>query len=130
MNTPRSHLHEILHYGAGSLLMLAAKIGLMQGAIALLSELTAYAVVQVLVFVGSYLLHARITFDVRLSLRGLLTYLRTMIVFQTLDWLVFAVAFTRLGIDSVPAILTATAVVFVIRFLFVRRTLRGAEDPC
>ena len=57
-------------------------------------------------------------------------YLRTMVVFQGLDYLIFAVIFTRFRIDATYVILMATGFVFILRFIFVRRTLRGScETP-
>lgn len=115
---------ELLRYGGGSLLMLAIKIGLMQVALLVLTEVPAYALVQVGVFFISYLLHSRFTFDTKLGWTSLWRYLRTIIVFQILDWGVFTVIFTRYRIDANVVILIGTAVVFVLRFIFVRRSLR------
>lgn len=123
-NAWRVRSAELLRYGGGSLVMLAVKLAVMQLALLALGEVAAYALVQVFVFLGSYAWHSRMTFGTRFSWASLGRYLRTMVVFQTLDWLVFTVIFTRYGIDSTLVILISTAVVFVLRFLFVRRSLR------
>ncbi|MEZ4387111.1 MAG: hypothetical protein R3D98_05960 [Candidatus Krumholzibacteriia bacterium] len=114
---------QFLRYAAGSAVMLGLKLLLMQEAVGWLREVPAYAAVQVAVFFASYAWHSRVTFAARFSRGGLGRYLRTMVGFQALDWLLFSVIFTRLGVESNLAILTSTAVVFVVRFVCVRRSL-------
>ena len=116
---------EFLRYGGGSLAMLGIKILLMQLWLLALDEVPAYAVVQVFVFLISYLLHSRLTFGTRLGWRSLGRYLQTMVAFLFLDWFLFTILFHRLSIDSTVIILLCTGLVFVLRFLFVRRSLRG-----
>jgi len=118
---------EFLRYAGGSGVMLLLKLALMQAAVLVLAEVPAYAVVQVAIFFASYAWHCRFTFGARFSGRGMGRYLRTMVVFQTLDWVLFSVIFTRFGINSTLVILASTAVVFVVRFIYVRRSLR--EEP-
>jgi hypothetical protein len=118
---------ELLRYAGGSLVMLGFKLALMQLFLLLSGELLAYCLVQIFVFLGSYALHSKLTFRTRFGWRSLRDYLRTMVVFQALDYVVFAVIFTRFAIDATYVILMATGVVFVLRFLFVRRSLRGAR---
>ena len=117
---------ELLRYAGGSLLMLACKLGLMQLFVLFSREVVAYGLVQIFVFLGSYTLHSKVTFRTRFGWRSLLEYLRTMVVFQGLDYLIFAVVFTRYQIESTYVILMATGVVFLLRFIFVRRTLQRA----
>jgi len=114
---------ELVRYAGGSLVMLGVKLALMQLFLRFSTELAAYCLVQVFVFLGSYLLHSRLTFGTPLSWASLRAYLRTMVVFQALDYLVFAVIFTRFAIAPSYVILMATGVVFVLRFVFVRRSL-------
>ena len=118
-------LRELARYAAGSGVMLLVKLLLMQAALLAASPVPAYALVQVFVFLGSYALHSKVTFGTPFGWSRLGRYLQTMIVFQALDWLLFAVIFTRWRIDSSLVILLSTAVVFVLRFVFVRRSLRG-----
>jgi putative flippase GtrA len=116
---------EFLRYVAGSGVMLALKLALMQLAVRLLAAVPAYALVQVAIFFASYAWHCRFTFGARFSRAGLGRFLRTMVVFQALDWLLFSVIYTRFGLDSNLVILLSTAVVFVVRFVFVRRSLQA-----
>ena len=117
---------ELATYGAGSLLMLAFKLGLMRLFLLFSQELLAYCLVQIFVFLGSYVWHSRVTFRIGLSWRRMREYLRTMVVFLGLDYVVFAVIFTRFAIGSTYVIFMATGVVFLLRFVFVRRSLQGA----
>ena len=71
------------------------------------------------------MLFRSVTFGTPFGWGSLGRYLQTMIVFQALDWILFTVIFTRWRIDSSLVILVSTAVVFVLRFVFVRRSLRG-----
>jgi hypothetical protein len=119
-----AHLLELVRYGGGSLLVLGVKIGLMQLAMLALDELPAYALVQVGVFAVSYLLHSRFTFGTELNWSSAWRYGQTLVVFQLLDWIIFAVIFTRYRIDSTVVILIGTVIVFLLRFVFVRRSLR------
>ena len=116
---------ELARYAAGSGVMLLVKLLLMQAALLVASPVPAYALVQVFVFLGSYVLHSKVTFGTPFGWGSLGRYLQTMIVFQALDWILFTVIFTRWRIDSSLVILVSTAVVFVLRFVFVRRSLRG-----
>jgi hypothetical protein len=116
---------ELVKYGAGSLLMLAFKLGLMQLFLLFSRELVAYCLVQIFVFFGSYLWHSKVTFRIGLSWRRMVEYLKTIIVFLGLDYFVFAVIFTRYLIASTYVIFMATGVVFMLRFVFVRRSLQG-----
>ena len=106
---------------------LGFKLALMQLFLLFSDALLAYGLVQVFVFLGSYALHRKITFRTSFGWRSLRDDLRTMVVFQALDYVVFAVIFTRFTIDSTDVILMATGVVFLLRYLFVRRSLRGAR---
>lgn len=116
---------ELVRYGSGSLVMLGVKILLMLGVERFLASLPAYLVVQVILFFGSYALHSKLSFHRATSYSGLWAYFKVIVVFQFLDWLFFAVVFTRFEIDSSYVILMATAFVFLLRFYFVRRSFRA-----
>ena len=117
-------VQELVRFGSSSLVMLGVKLGLMQVALLVLTEIPAYAVVQVALFFLSYALHTRFSFGTRFSRRSLWRYFQTIAVFQGLDWLIFTVVFTRYQIHSTYVILMGTAFVFVLRFVFVRRSLK------
>ncbi len=115
---------EVLRFISTSGAMLALKICLMQLFLLVLTELPAYAVVQVWIFAASYLSHSFWTFRQPLGWRAMARFFQTIVVFQTLDYLVFSFLFTRYAINSTVVILLASAVVFVARFFFVRRALK------
>lgn len=120
---------EFARFGGTSLIMLAAKLLLMQVALLIAGEIVGYALVQVVLFFASYVLHSRFTFGTPFSWRSLGRFFRTISLFQLLDWLLFTVIFTQLGIDANLVILVCTVVVFVLRYLFVRRSLREDQRP-
>ena len=73
----------------------------------------------------SYALHSKFTFGTPFGRRSLWGFFQAMVFFQALDYLLFVVIFTRFGIESTLVILLCTGIVFLVRFVFVRRTLRG-----
>lgn len=123
---PGGLLPELIRFSLGSLIMLGCKILLMMGLQRLLSELPAYFVVQVILFFASYFLHSFLSFRREASYSGMWEYFKIIVGFQFVDWLFFAVIFTRFRIESTYVILMATVFVFLLRFLFVRRSFRRA----
>ncbi len=110
-----------LRYAVNCGISLGVKLALVKLLFLAMDEQIAYAVVQIPIFVFSYYLHSKRTFLTPMSVGGMFRYLRVMVVFQIIDYAVFTLAFSKLGIHSMLSVLIATIIVFVVRFLFVRR---------
>lgn len=119
---------QFLRYAVIALTILGLKLALTHAFLFLVSPLLSYALTQVFVSVASYLGHARFTFHRPLRWHGFLTYLRVLVVFQILDYLTFAFFLTALGIRTTGSILVATGVIFLLRFIFVRRNFKSQSD--
>lgn len=114
-------LIQVVRYGVNCGVSLGVKLVLVQLLFFVMDEQIAYAVVQVPQFLFSYYLHSKQTFRTPMSYTGMGRYLRVVVVFQILDYLVFTLAFSQLGIHSMISVIIATVVIFVVRFFFVRR---------
>lgn len=119
-------LFELARFGLTAVVMLGLKLGLTHGLLPWLHPLAAYLIVQVILTGISYALHARFTFRQQHSLRSFSRYARVIVLFQILDYLLFAVLLEWLQWDTTFSILSATVVIFLVRFLAVRRSFRAS----
>lgn len=117
---------QFVRYGANCGAVLASKLLLMWLLSKLLQAFAAYFIVHCLTFFISYTLHSWGTFGVALSLQGMRDYFATVIGFKLLDYAIFSVAFAYFGIEELAAVVAATAIVMVLRFIVVRRVLTGS----
>jgi hypothetical protein len=86
----------------------------------------AYATVHFFVFFISYFIHLKFTFRQTLSFKSLLQYFQMVFVFKLIDYVVFAGAFAFFEVSSKIAILSATLILFLIRFSALDKRFRPA----
>jgi putative flippase GtrA len=119
---------ELLRFGLTALLMLALKLGLTHLFARGLHPLGAYLLVQAILTLVSYAAHARFTFRQARSWATFLRYARVIVLFQALDYLIFAVLLAGFAWNTTGSILAATVVIFLLRFFAVRRSFRTLRD--
>jgi len=117
---------KLFKYGLNSGVILGIKLSLMWILIGFLQEELAYLVVHLIIFFTAYLIHARFSFAVRVTRQNLGSYFRAVIYIKIIDYLIFAVAFRLLQIDAMISVIIATAIIFLIRFVLVKRSFERA----
>ena len=120
---------QLLRYACSCGLVLATKLALTWLLIQWLLPLLAYLLVHVVTFFVSYSLHSRFSFQAAYSWNKLRQYGTTVIAFKIIDYLLFAVLFTYWEIEALWAVLVASLMVMLLRFLVVRQVLQeGTSD--
>src|SRR5687768_8122767 len=93
----------------------------------------AYALIHVVTVLLSYVLHAFISFKGTASFRDFWQFLKAVLAVKIADYVVFNVLFTYFEIRALSSVVLATAVIFVVRFITIRRALGGGraakEEP-
>lgn len=113
----------LLKYGLSCSFVLISKIALTACFMTFLTGSFAYLLTHVLTFFISYETHTRFSFTVEKSELSLLKYFRTVIFFKVLDFLTFSVVFEHLKINAPISIIIASGLIFIIRFVFVKKAL-------
>jgi len=85
----------------------------------------AYALIHVVTVLLSYVLHAFVSFKGTASVRDFFQFLKAVLAVKLADYVVFNVLFAYLEIKALSSVVLATAVIFVVRFLTIRRALGG-----
>jgi len=117
---------KLFKYGLNSGVILAIKLCLMWILLGFLKEELAYFVVHLVIFFTAYLIHAKFSFAVQLTKQNLGSYFRAVIYIKLIDYLIFAVAFRFLQLDAMISVVIATAIIFLIRFVLVKRSFERA----
>ena len=116
-----------LRYAINCGISLLFKIALFELALFAVREEIAYGLIQIFVFLFSYLLHSKSSFQTNLSLKNIWEYFKVVVIFQILDYLIFVIVFAHFGISSHLSILITTAILFFLRFLMVRRAFCASK---
>ena len=114
---------SIIWYAFNCGIVLATKLLATAALVRLTGAQLAYGLVHVGIAVGAYVLHARGSFNVALSWSSFFAYLRAVLGFKVLDYLVFTVAFGFFEVHALVSVTLATFVIFSLRYSVVRHAL-------
>lgn len=88
----------------------------------------AYALIHVFTVLASYLLHLYVSFrGQKATLSDFFQFLKAVIGIKIADYVVFNVLFTFFEIKAMSAVVLATAGIFFLRFVTIRRALKGRK---
>ena len=132
-------LTQMLRYGLNCCAVLIVKLVLIVVLSLWLSPPIAYLLIHVVTFFLSYLIHARRTFGVSYSWRGVRNYFAAVAVFKAFDYLMFNVLLIAFHVTAPVSVFLASCLQAVLKFFVVRRALAGklqsatqggAAEPC
>ncbi len=116
---------EAFRFGITGLVLLSIKLLLMSLLKNWMTPLIAYAIIHVLIFFMSYLLHSKFTFKKALAWGKLGAFFKAVILIKAFDYVLFSILFVRFDINSNASILTATLVVLIFRYLSLKITFKN-----
>ena len=128
MKITRKLFWELARYAASCGFVLATKILITWVLLRFAQAQVAYFLAHIVVFFVSYLTHATFSFRATFSTGSLWSYFKAVIGFKIIDYLVFTVLFTALGIEALWAVGLATISVALFRFVAVRKSFGTGSD--
>ncbi len=114
---------SIVCVAAGSATFLGFKLAWVGAneAFGLLPPYLSYMILHAVLLLIGWFFHSLVSFRQSLGLVGFFRYSQTVFAFKALDFLVFSVLAYAGDVASVVAVLTASAILFLLRFLVLSR---------
>nr|WP_281384357.1 GtrA family protein [Pelagicoccus albus] len=113
----------MVRFACVTTLVLGVKLGIVWSLGPVLNPYVAYFITHLAIFIVSYVLHSKVTFNSALGWKKAGVYLKAVIGIKILDYLIFSVALVYFEINSLVAVLAATALITILRFMFARKAL-------
>lgn len=124
----REKFYRLLRFASISGFLLGFKFGWMWLSEGRVDALLSYALVQVVILILSYGLHATFSFKSEFSWRSFWRYCQVVVFLSLTDYLLFSVVFAVLNITALPSVAAATLGVWLLRYSVVSRVFGDAKQ--
>lgn len=116
-------------FTAVSLSLLLVKIGLTEFLSQYMSGYWAYAIVHIVIFISSFLLHGNLTFKGQAGWKQFAAFTRAVMGIKVVDYLLFSVLYGKAFKGAGWSALLASVIIFVVRFFAVRSVFHRSSEP-
>lgn len=125
--------YQLIKFSFGAILNFTAKIFFVSilGYVFIIPLYLNYLITHVLILFVSYFYHSKVTFNVKISTDQFVNFIKCVLVFKVVDYLVFTSSVYLFQQFYITAIFISTGVVFLLRFLVFDRYVfnrRGEDD--